>query len=307
MLKQRSYTDNRRVISSALADIRFADFGVDGLLEKLNATLNTSYTLGSRILHFLGIVQLCSILKPYVARNDDFGTVYAHLRLYWYRYNVASMKHKLRFWEEDDREMRRKVLVDGRITRRHVPPRLWWDLYANRVVPYWVVPVWSATWAISHAWVHENDHVNMMTPINGYKWPVPMPKDVNLDLIRFEMLNSQERFVGAKGYTWLDVLCLWQEGGKDKHLHLQEWKLDMPTIGAVYEKASRVVCYFNGLGRLLCLTPEDFDSDRCWFRHAWTLQEITEDPVIGGQTGNDVMEQDVQMRFNEQLTSLRRI
>ncbi len=80
----------------------------------LNATLDTSYTLGSKMLHFLGIVQLHSILEPYVARNDDFGTVYAHLRHYWYRYDVASMKHELRIQEEKDTEMRRKVLVDGR-------------------------------------------------------------------------------------------------------------------------------------------------------------------------------------------------
>ncbi len=49
--------------------------------------------------------------------------------------------------------------------------------------------------------------------------PVPMPKDANLDLIRIEMLNH-----GAE-YTWLDVLCLWQEGGKNEHLRMDEWKL----------------------------------------------------------------------------------
>ncbi len=27
----------------------------------------------------------------------------------------------------------------------------------------------------------------------------------------------------------------------------------------------RVVCYFNGLGRPLDLTLDDFKSDRCWF------------------------------------------
>ena len=81
----------------------------------------------------------------------------------------------------------------------------------------------------------------------------------------------------------------------------------MPTIGEVYENASRVVCYFNALGWPLCLTLEDFDSDRSWFRHAWTLQEITEDLIIGGQAGNDVMEQAIRMRFDKQLTSLQKI
>ncbi len=72
-----------------------------------------------------------------------------------------------------------------------------------------------------------------------------------------------------------------QEGGKGEHLRMEEWKLDVPTIGSVYEVA-HVVCYFNGLGRPLHLTLDDFESDRSWFRRAWTLQEITRDPIIGG-------------------------
>ncbi len=306
--KQRSYTGYQEAISSGLANTHCADLGIDGVLEKLNATLGTSYTLGSKILRFLGIVQLCSILEPYVTRNDDFGTVYAHLRHYWYYSDLATIRRKLRLREEEDREMRRKVHVDGRITNRKVPPRLVWDLCANRVVPYWVVGTipWKI-WGISHAWVDRNDRMNMMTPINGYEWPVPMPKEANLDLIRIEMLNLQDRMDIATGYAWLDVLCLRQEGGKNEHLRLEEWKLDVPTIGAVYENTSRVVCYFSGLGRPLHLTLEDFDSDRSWFRRAWTLQEITEDPIIGGQTGNDVMEQAVRTRFDKQLTSLQKI
>ncbi|PBK63690.1 hypothetical protein ARMSODRAFT_533092 [Armillaria solidipes] len=82
VLKQRSYTGNAPLISFALANTPCADLGIDGVLEKLNATLGTSFTLRSRILRLLGIVQLHSILEPYVTRNDDFGTVYAHLRLY---------------------------------------------------------------------------------------------------------------------------------------------------------------------------------------------------------------------------------
>ncbi len=87
-------------------------------------------------------------------------------------------------------------------------------------------------------WVNEKDRVDVMTPINGYKCPVPMPRDANLDLIRIEMLN-----LGAR-YAWLDVLCLWQDGGKGEHLHVEEWKLDVPTIGSVYRSAEEVVCYF---------------------------------------------------------------
>ncbi len=231
VLNQRSYTGKKPVISSALANTRCADLGIDGLLEKLNATLGTSYSLGSKILRFFGIAKpdgLHSILEPFIERNDDFGTAYAHLRPYWYDYDVATIKQKLRAGEEEDAPMRRKVLVDGRITERDVPPRRVWDLYANRVVPYWLARRYS--WAISHAWVDEKERVNVMTPFNGYEWPVPMPNDGNLDLVRIEMLNARHRAApdfGA-GYAWLDILCLRQYSGRGEHLRLEEWKLDVP-------------------------------------------------------------------------------
>ncbi|PBK63545.1 hypothetical protein ARMSODRAFT_963148 [Armillaria solidipes] len=299
VLKQRSYTDNKPVISSALADTRCADLGIDGVLEKLNATLGTSYTLGSKDLHLLGIVQMYSLLEPYVARNDDFGTVYAHLRHLWHFHDVAGMKRDLPTHEEWDREMRMEMLVDGRITRGYLPPRRMWDLYANRVVPCWLAYE-GFLWAISHAWVDGRDRVNVMTPINGYEWPVPMPKDANLDLIRIEMLN-----LGAR-YAWLDVLCLRQEGGKREDLRLEEWKLDVPTIGRVYQTSEDVVCYFSGLGRPLNLALDDFESDHCWFRRAWTLQEMSYGYGyhVGGKTGNDLMDKEAQKRIDEQLTSL---
>ncbi|KAK0224363.1 hypothetical protein IW262DRAFT_1459416 [Armillaria fumosa] len=301
--KQRSYTGNKPAISSALADTPCADLGIDGVLEKLNATLGTSYSLGSQDPRASRKTTLHSILEPYVARNDDFGTVYAHLRPYWYDYDVTAIKDALSIREEIDREMRRKVLVRDKIRTRDLFPRRLWDLYANRVVPYWVVPDWAECgllWGISHAWVDENDRVNVMTPINGYEWPVPMPNDANLDLIRFEMLN-----LGAQ-YAWLDVLCLRQEGGKGEHLRLEEWKLDVPAIGSVY-KSTSVVCYFNGLGRPLHLPRDYFESNRCWFRRAWTLQEITPNLIVGGETGDDITETEVQEMFDEQLVRLRRI
>ncbi len=76
----------------------------------------------------------------------------------------------------------------------------------------------------------------------------------------------------------------------------------MPTIGHVYDEPGNVVCYFSGLGRPLSSTP-DFDSDRSWFRRAWTLQEIgvgSEGIVIGGETGDD----SISTVFNEQLDLL---
>ncbi|KAK0479149.1 hypothetical protein IW261DRAFT_1399519 [Armillaria novae-zelandiae] len=280
VLKQRSYTGSGAVIPSALANVPCADLGVDGVLEELNAALGTHYSLGSEDLRLWRKTTLRSILEPYVARNDDFGTVYSHLRRFWYSGDVAQIEHALRVEEEEDREMRKKVLVHNRITTRHVPPRRLW---VTRV------------WGISHVWVDENDRMSVMTPVNGKEWPVPMPKDANLDLIRIEMLNH-----GAE-YAWLDVLCLRQEGGKGEHLCLEEWKLDVPTIGFVYSDTARVVSYFNGLGRPLHLTAGYFESERCWFRRAWTLQEININPIIGGETGDDIAEDEVQKEFYERL------
>ncbi|KAK0479160.1 hypothetical protein IW261DRAFT_1336744, partial [Armillaria novae-zelandiae] len=274
------YTGNNGAIPSTFADIPCADLGVDGVFKKLEATLSVSDSFGLGFDH--------SILKPYVARNDNFGTVYSHLRRYWYVPSINVFKWAFRSEEERDTMMREMVFVHGRIRTRRVPPRR-------------VSRGSSRLWAISHAWVDDNDRVNVMTPINGYEWPVPMPKDANLDLIRIEMLNH-----GAE-FAWLDVLCLRQEGGKGEHLRLEEWKLDVPTIGWVYSDRARVVCYFNGLGRPLHLTRDYFESDRCWFRRAWTLQEITDDVIIGGETGDDIIEKEVRQMFDERLACLRQL
>ncbi|PBK59876.1 hypothetical protein ARMSODRAFT_838979, partial [Armillaria solidipes] len=166
----------------------------------------------------------------------------------------------------------------NQIVRIQIPPRRVWDLYSNRVVPFWVMKDKQWPKPISHAWVDEMDRVDVQTPINGYEWPVAIPKDVNLDLIRIEMLN-----LGVE-YTWLDVLCLRQKGGKREDLRAEEWQLDVATIGYLYRVAEVVVWYLSGLGRPLKLKEGDLDSDQCWFRRAWTLQEIGEDRIIAGDT-----------------------
>ncbi|KAK0499333.1 hypothetical protein EDD18DRAFT_1440977 [Armillaria luteobubalina] len=283
VLMQRSYMGND-AISSVLTDTLCADLGVNGVLKELNAALGTSYNLDSVI----------SILDPYIAQNVDFGTAYAYLRPYWYFIHINQPK--LGTLEENDEEM------------RDVPPRRVWDLLANRVVPYWVadrVPL-----AISHAWVEEKDRVDVITPINRCEWPVPMLKDASLDLIRIEMLNTVQTLQPhlRAWYVWLDVLCLRQEGGKNEHLRLEEWNLDVPTIGWVYEQAlGRVVYYFNGLGQPLHLTPGYFESDRCWFQRAWTLQEMTMAPITAGLTSKGVGDTQIQTRFLEQLISSQRM
>ncbi len=118
----------------------------------------------------------------------------------------------------------------------------------------------------------------MRTPINRKEWPVPIPKDTDLNLIRIEMLN-----LGAE-YAWLDVLCLRQkeERGPREDLRVKEWRLDVPTIGGVYKDAIKVVIYLSGLGRPFRLKAGDLDSDRNWFRRAWTLQEVGDRRIIAG-------------------------
>ncbi len=311
VLKQKSYTDRKPVILSVLANTPCADLGVLGLLEKLNDTLGTSYNLDTyetsedpstpqvfaEVTFHRNAKHLHSILELYVQRNDDFGTAYAHLRHFWYELITIEFKHELRRREEED--WRRRQIARGRITTPDIPPRRIWDLYANRVVPYWVG--WAFPYGISHAWMEDTERVDVWTPINGYEWPVPIPKDASLDLIRIEMLN-----LGVQ-YVWLDVLCLRQAGGLREDLRAEEWKVDVPTIGYVYQRSRKVICYFSGLGRPLNLKPGDFESNRFWFNRAWTLQEISEHMIVGGETGDGTIQEDIQARFHDQLASLRRI
>ncbi|PBK64617.1 hypothetical protein ARMSODRAFT_845515, partial [Armillaria solidipes] len=186
----------------------------------------------------------------------------------------------------------------NRIINSWLRPRRVWDLYSNRVVPWWVAR--QLPHPISHAWMDEHDRMDVLTPINGHEWPVPILKDASLDLIRIEMLN-----LGVE-YAWLDVLCLRQVGGRREDLRMEEWKIDVPTIGYVYDQSvRRVVCYFSGMGHPLNLKACDFESDRSWFRCAWTLQEILSryDPIIGGETGDDgVMEEAIRVRIQKQLS-----
>ncbi|KAK0506578.1 hypothetical protein EDD18DRAFT_1059371, partial [Armillaria luteobubalina] len=147
------------------------------------------------------------------------------------------------------------------------------------------------------------------TPINGYEWPVPIPKGASLDLIRIKMLN-----LGVE-YTWLDVICLRQRGGPREDLCGEEWKLDMPTIGIVYRWAC-VVCYLSGLGLPLSLKEGDLESNWCWFRRVWTVQEVGGERMIAGDTPDGPMhaepiddagtyEDKILTKFHKQLNSAK--
>ncbi|KAK0430081.1 hypothetical protein EV421DRAFT_2091210 [Armillaria borealis] len=289
---QCRFTGRKPVIPSSLSDTPCRVLGVAGLLATLNTILNTSY-----ILHTAWIY---SLLGAVITKDSDFGTAYAYLRPFWYRHDFTDVEDELRTCEEQDLMMREDVLVNTKIISKMVPPRRVWDLYSNRVVPWWAAQGWP--YAISHAWVEEKDRMDMWTPINGYEWPVPIPKDTNLDLIRIEMLNA-----GAE-YAWLDVLCLRQVGGRREDLRAEEWKVDVPTIGYVYTGFQPIVYYFNGLGQPLRIKAGDFESDRSWFRRVWTLQEVTRDTIIGGDMGDDnAMAEEVRAEFDRRLLALQEI
>ncbi|KAK0474687.1 hypothetical protein EDD18DRAFT_1339105 [Armillaria luteobubalina] len=195
--------------------------------------------------------------------------------------------------------------MTGKSGEEHSPRRVW-DLFSNRVVPFWVADFLLTP--ISHAWVDEKDRDDVSTPINGKEWPVPIPKDISLNLIRIEMLNM------GMEYMWLDVLCLRQKEEVREDVRVEEWKLDVPIIGVIYQFSS-VVIYLSGLGLPLSLKEGDLDSDRCWFRRAWTVQEVGFERIIAGDTPDGPMhakpiddngnyETAVLTRFHKQLGTL---
>ncbi|PBK58955.1 hypothetical protein ARMSODRAFT_1027815 [Armillaria solidipes] len=111
--KQRSYTGREPVISSSLANTRCTSLSVKRLLRTLNSVLNTSYTMEIRSLY--------SLLKGYIMKDYDFGTVYGHLRPFWYK-DLTDIEHKLQSHEARDGKMRRDVLVNNKIINPLIPP-----------------------------------------------------------------------------------------------------------------------------------------------------------------------------------------
>ncbi|EKM51402.1 uncharacterized protein PHACADRAFT_200229 [Phanerochaete carnosa HHB-10118-sp] len=138
----------------------------------------------------------------------------------------------------------------------------------------------SATEYSPIIWVADEDRVDVWTNINGNQWPAPTPRATTLEHVRVELLN-----MGAE-YVWVDVLCLRQKGhNEDEPARLEEWKVDVPTIGYIYQAASssrRCVTYFNGLGLPFATAPDVVASDRHWFNRVWTLQESVSEWLPGG-------------------------
>ncbi|KLO14817.1 hypothetical protein SCHPADRAFT_939235 [Schizopora paradoxa] len=279
---------------------------------------------------------LLDLLNSYILRKLDFGMIYARSRSNWFWRGTMNSEdglvQSLAYIEREgdsDEQTRRMSLKGQTISRpQDITPRRLWDLRANRVIPYhysysarcrqyrhrglgfFRFPMRMSSgdiyiWAVSHSWTNSMDSLEKRyyTPINGYEWPVPVPSDDTLDVVRAELLN-----LGAE-YAWVDVLCLRQKipkpvGGPDgecdkqrkleehectveevweanERTRKEEWKIDLPTIGVVFSAyASNVVRYMNGLGR--ALEPLGWEHDRHWLRRAWTLQETLPGSVIVG-------------------------
>ena len=170
-------------------------------------------------------------------------------------------------------------------------PRRIWDICANTVIPVaWICgpdfPLAGTVGIrpVSHAWVADGDLTFIMTEANQQLWPIPLPKGTQLEDVRQEMIRLGVR------YAWLDVLCLRQQANfanpvgrelieRREQRRLEEWKIDVPTIGAIYSNPDQcsiygdgpTVIFMNGLGRPF--QDEGWASERHWLRRAWTLQE----------------------------------
>ncbi|KIP07597.1 hypothetical protein PHLGIDRAFT_413431 [Phlebiopsis gigantea 11061_1 CR5-6] len=305
-------------IDDALADTPCSGLGVDGLLAKLNEVLGTTYSLDDE--HDL---RICLEHFANPRENFDFGRAYGMLRPAWSgKFTGPGLLKSWADLQERDESMRAGAIEGDTIVTPRIPPRRVWDLRSNRVLPFWAIAdpdpdssdlqpesesvsgrrsnIPGKLWTVSHAWVHESDRHFVPTAINDFEWPAPIPRDTTLEHIRVELLNL------GGDYIWLDVLCLRQQIPRKqskfstvellpltKHqrrgldaIRLEEWKLDVPTIGHVYQhdRYQTVITYFNGLGRPFVIGPSILRSSLHWINRAWTLQETTPTWLPGGMT-----------------------
>jgi len=252
-------------------------------------------------------------IRYFVSQGFDFGLAYAAARVGWKHFDTqrtSDVKAQrcrwlgrakaIHQWRTDviSKDNTGQELINSPYS---IMPRRIWDLKSNRVVDFamlqaedqsmheasiaTIAALYPPFWAVSHSWTSDMEAVE--TPINQYQWSVPLPKGINLEHVREELLNF-----GAE-YVWLDVLCLRQQpaagpatqvlsqSSSPGALKQGEWKIDVPTIGNIYRAATHIVRYFNGLGRPF--SRYRWDDDRHWLLRAWTLQEIrTENTTFNG-------------------------
>ena len=253
----------------------------EDLLEQLNEVLGTDYKSTRP--------GLAVCLQELLDARCDFGQIYGRLRPWWSIGNFERVSKEMLHRKEEDSALRRDAILGHCVTNPSTPPRRVWDLYSNRVLPFHALRVEDPytipdnVWAVSHSW-QGGEMQPLSTRINGGAWPVPVPKGVDLGDVRIELLN-----MGAE-YVFLDILCLRQMSGTEEKSRqelrrIREWRLDVPTIGYVYQKRRTTIVYFNGLGLPLKTSQEIFKSDFHWFNRVWTLQEISPQWLPGGLAG----------------------
>ncbi|GJE89210.1 hypothetical protein PsYK624_053050 [Phanerochaete sordida] len=290
-------------IPDSLADISCAQMTPEDLLQNLNSVLGTAY-----VPDIDGVGELMGCL---LEESLDFGEAYGRARVCWEESDLKERRYKAVLDREaDDEDMRRRAVRDWCLLRSEIPPRRVWDLRSNRVLPYAAVfgdqgvrdGLPYQLWAVSHSWVAPEDRDDVWTPINGWAWPVPLPRATSLAHIRVELLN-----MGAE-YVWLDVLCLRQHGAEESEAQrLEEWETDVPTIGHVYQGFPQNRCcitYFTGLGLPLDTSAALQCSDRHWFLRVWTLQETLTSWLPGGLTGAKLEGGDAFFTHLRELTEL---
>lgn len=259
------------------------------MLMGLNLVQGTHYSLDTE-----GMTELLQHIQQ---TSSDFGEAYGKVRRSWSYVDPSIIKQRydeLYALDAAHESWRNEAVDSGSFGLRtsHLPPRRTWDLYSNRVLPLAIIASGSSgrrdqvpaeLWTVSHSWVPIEERMEVWTPINNKQWPVPLPRATTLEHIRIELLN-----MGAE-YVWLDVLCLRQQGLEQSELiRVDEWKVDVPTIGHIYRGAPRdrpCVTYFNGLGLPLDTSPDMLNSSTHWFNRVWTLQESLETWIPGGITG----------------------
>ena len=135
----------------------------------------------------------------------------------------------------------------------------------------------------------------ILSPINSYLWPIPIPKqsflpfklysrNVQYPILRVVKDQLHQRDIE---YCWLDILCLRQPGGIREHQRPPEWEIDVPTIGNIYRNAILIVRYLNGLGKKVNNNVVAWKEPRHWTNRAWTLQEIKPDDQMSTPDGDE--------------------
>ena len=262
-----------------LANLPCNEVDASTLLSWLNTLFETNIPLSPA-------VENC--LAEFTDDSCDLGDIYGYLRP-WMR-NVLSEKDfaglsaMIRERSQRDFNFRSAAVKSDGINPR-VPPRRVWDLYANRVLPYYALApnplgdnfLPDNLWGVSHTWRPIEERKILYTTINGGSWGIPMPRGATLDGVRNELLT-----LGAE-YVWVDIICMRQAvAGPDQHpesfhrIRMKEWKLDVPTIGYMFQEDSNrpAVVYFNGLGIPFRDGPVD-PTDAChWLNRGWALQEF---------------------------------